>query len=269
MEHSDALQALFRWAHIVAGVLWIGLLYYFNFVNGQVMGTLDKDTKQKVIPELMPRALYFFRWGAAWTWITGFGLLGLVYHMNKDTMFGAPVMSSDGVLSGGGWGPGAGIMVLLAFVGTFIYDALAKSPLGKKNQNFAILAFVLVAVMIWAFEHVGHLTYRATNIHVGVMFGTMMAFNVWYRIWPAQQKIIAAVKAGQAPDAALVALAGTRSRHNTYMSVPLIWTMINQHTVSYSSQYGTGMYVITAGVVAIGWIFVMWMYKKAGSLKGF
>ncbi len=59
-----------------------------------------------------------------------------------------------------------------------------------------------------------------------------MAFNVWFRIWPAQQKIITAVKEGTAPDAALVSLAGTRSRHNIYMSVPLLWAMINQHTTT-------------------------------------
>ena len=83
----------------------------------------------------------------------------------------------------------------------------------------------------------GGFSYRALNIHVGAMFGTIMAFNVWYRIWPAQQKIITAVKAGTAPDAALVALAGARSRHNTYMSVPLVWTMINQHTVTATSAF--------------------------------
>ena len=59
-----------------------------------------------------------------------------------------------------------------------------------------------------------------------------MAFNVWFRIWPAQRKIITAIKQGDAPDGDLVALAGLRSKHNTYMSVPLIWTMMNQHTIA-------------------------------------
>ena len=63
-----------------------------------------------------------------------------------------------------------------------------------------------------------------------------MAFNVWFRIWPAQQKIITAIKNGDAPDASLVALAGQRSKHNTYLSVPLIWTMINEHTVVMSGK---------------------------------
>ena len=66
-----------------------------------------------------------------------------------------------------------------------------------------------------------------------------MAFNVWFRIWPAQQKIITAIKNGDAPDSDLVTLAGLRSKHNTYMSVPLIWTMINQHTTPFAGgQFG-------------------------------
>jgi uncharacterized membrane protein len=99
------------------------------------------------------------------------------------------------------------------------------------------------------------------------MFGTIMAFNVWFRIWPAQQKIIKAVKDGQAPDAAIVALAGTRSRHNTYLSVPLIWTMINQHTAgtSFSSWGYIGLFVI----ILLGWHIVFQLYAKSAKVQGF
>src|SRR2546426_9220695 len=91
---NAALEFLFRWVHVVAGIAWIGHLYFFNFVNAQVAKTYDADSKKKVVPELMPRTLYFFRWGAAWTWITGFLLLGLVYYMQpnllpSDSTFGA------------------------------------------------------------------------------------------------------------------------------------------------------------------------------------
>src|SRR3989442_3107777 len=64
----DALP-IFRWIHIVAGIVWIGHLYFFNFVNGPFAATLDADTRKKVVPQLVPRALYWFRWGAAWTWV--------------------------------------------------------------------------------------------------------------------------------------------------------------------------------------------------------
>ena len=76
----ELLSALSRWIHVLAGIVWIGLLYFFNFVNGPFQGTQDGDTKKKVIPELLPRALFWFRWGAAWTWVTGVLLLLLVFY---------------------------------------------------------------------------------------------------------------------------------------------------------------------------------------------
>jgi uncharacterized membrane protein len=254
----QVLEAIFRWIHVVAGIMWIGHLYFFNFVNGPFQGTLDGETKKKVNPELLPRALFWFRWGAAWTWITGVLLLGLVFHMAKSTMFeGFPLNT---------WSAGAGILVALVFVAPFIYDPLAGGGLGKNNKTFAWVCLALVAAVVLAFAHVGHLSYRAYNIHLGAMFGTIMAFNVWFRIWPNQQKIIAAVKAGTPPDAALVAQAGQRSRHNTYMSVPLIWTMVNAHTSA--AAFGTpGVSTILA--VALGWWVVMLCYGKAGKVKGF
>src|SRR5213594_5239877 len=82
-----ALEALFRWIHIVAGIVWIGHLYFFNFVNGPFAATMDPDTRKKVVPQLMPRALYWFRWGAAWTWVTGVLLVLLVFY-HGGNMFG-------------------------------------------------------------------------------------------------------------------------------------------------------------------------------------
>src|SRR5437667_7650094 len=78
---SIILNALFRWIHVIAGVMWIGHLWFFNFVNAQLAKTYDADSKKKVLPELMPRALYWFRWGAAYTWISGLLLFGIVYAM--------------------------------------------------------------------------------------------------------------------------------------------------------------------------------------------
>src|SRR3954468_5289916 len=93
MESANIMewgQILFRWLHVVAGIMWIGHLYFFNFVNSQVAKTYDADSKKKVVPELMPRALYWFRWGAMFTWITGVLLVIIVYYhggllMNPDS----------------------------------------------------------------------------------------------------------------------------------------------------------------------------------------
>jgi uncharacterized membrane protein len=255
------LNAVFRWLHILAGVLWIGMLYFFNWVNGPFVATLDGDAKKKVVPELMPRALFWFRWGAAWTWITGFVLLTIVFY-HGGLMF-------DG---GAGWTTGAIVMVVLTFAVTFLYDFLHKS-FGKDPKVFGTIAFVGAAIMIVLMVKVGGFSYRAFNIHLGAMFGSMMAFNVWYRIWPAQQKIITAIKEGNAPDGALAALAGSRSKHNTYMSLPLFWAMINQHTVVFSggnfgipSEYS---FVVLLAVILVGWHIIFQCYRKATKVKGF
>jgi uncharacterized membrane protein len=237
------------------------MLYFFNFVNGPFAATMDGDTKKKVVPELMPRALFWFRWGAAWTWITGVLLLLTVFY-HGGIMFDA----------GNDWSAGAVVMVAVTLLAVFLYDPLHKSGLGKDAKTFGAVAFVLTAVVVFLMATWGRFSYRAFNIHLGGMFGTIMAFNVWFRIWPAQQKIIAAVRAGTAPDAALVSLAGARSRHNTYMSVPLVWAMINQHTTTVPTQLGLpGSYgfVLLLLVILLGWHVVWQLYKKAGKVKGF
>src|SRR3982750_1065763 len=82
------IQLFFRWAHVVAGITWIGHLYFFNWVNGPFQTKIDAATKKIVNPELMPRALFWFRWGAAWTWITGFVLAGLIYYQDRQAFDG-------------------------------------------------------------------------------------------------------------------------------------------------------------------------------------
>jgi len=257
----DALSVLFRWLHILAGIVWIGMLYFFNWVNGPFAATMDGDTKKKVVPELMPRALFWFRWGAAWTWITGVLLLLLVFY-HGEIMFE----------SGWGWGKRATVLVALTFLAPFLYDVLQKSGLGKDPKVFGSVCFFLTAVVVILMANWGAFRYRAFNIHLGALFGSTMAFNVWFRIWPSQQKIIAAIKEGTAPDPAVVSLAGTRSRHNTYMSVPLVWMMISEHTTAFAGgNFGLThqtAFLTPLVVILVGWHIVWQFYKKAGKVKG-
>jgi uncharacterized membrane protein len=260
----EGLEAIFRWLHIFFGIIWIGHLYFFNWVNGPLQAKLDGPTKKLVVPELMPRALYWFRWGAAWTWITGILLIGLVYYMGEQAF------ATDAT-----WSAGAGIMILVTFlVAPVLYDALWKSSLANNLRAAVITSFVIIGVIVGLFVYFAHFSYRGTLIHTGAMFGTIMAFNVWMRIWPAQQKIIRAVKNGEAPDAVLVKLAGMRSRHNTYMSVPLVWAMIGQHTtVPFAGGNalipGNYYWIVWLVIIAVGWHLVFQCYKKAAKVSGF
>ena len=253
MEVMELLQALFRWIHVVAGTLWVGLLYWFNFVNIPFVGQLDGDVKKKIFPELLPRTLYWFRWGAAWTWITGVLLLFIIFY-HGGTLF---EMDSS-------WGLASFVMLTVVFLGVYVYDILYKTVLKKNDIVATIISLVLISLVIFLFERWAGWGYRGYVIHTGALFGTIMAFNVWFRIWPAQQKIIPAIKSGEAPDAALAAMAGMRSKHNTYLSVPLVWTMINFHTTTVGA--GSRYWLFLA--IIVGWLVVYWLYKKSAKVQG-
>jgi uncharacterized membrane protein len=246
---------LIRWIHVVAGVLWIGHLYFFNWVNANFAATMDAETKKKVVPELMPRALHFFRWGAAFTWLTGILLLGLVFYMGKA------VLEKDVA-----WGAFQLAMLAVTFLGVFLYDVLVKSVLKTGPVQFWG-GLALVAGALFAYRAADY-SFRGYSIHLGALFGTIMAFNVWFRIWPAQKTIITAVKNGQKPEDATVALAGTRSRHNTFLSVPLLFFMLNSHATWASSGHDP-FPVWPLVVVAVGWVGTHHLYAHAKKVKGF
>jgi len=267
MHWRDVTEGLFRWIHVVAGIAWIGHLYFFNWVNAHFAATMDGETKKKVVPELMPRALYWFRWGAAFTWVTGLLLAGLVYYMvqkppgaTADTVVLNTNMFRDGLQ---GWNAASLVMVLVTWLGFLLYDMLFRSF--KDQRVSAAVGLVLVAAVLSGMHNWAHWTFRATVIHVGMLFGTTMAFNVWFRIWPAQRQIIAAVKNGTPPDAALVAMAGTRSKHNTYMSVPLVFAMLNSHETWAATREPWTFLVIVAG----GWWLTFHLYMISKKVKGF
>src|SRR5688500_10824012 len=155
----EILDLVFRWIHVVAGIMWIGHLYFFNFVNAQVVKTYDADSKKKVVPELMPRALYWFRWGAAYTWITGVLLLAFVFYHGQ-------IMAQEGAsetvaLAGG---------VALWLIGPMIYDQLWKA-MAKNEKAGVIVSYLLVVAVLAVMQYGLKLSPRAIWIHLGALFG--------------------------------------------------------------------------------------------------
>ena len=118
--------------------------------------------------------------------------------------------------------------------------------------------------MLWA-----NCTTRELLPTLGILFGIAMLYNVWMVIWPNQKKIVTATKAGTplAADSPEVKIAGLRSRHNTYMSVPLIFFMISNH---YPTMYGANYRDMCAlGVVVVGFVAVWLLYKQSAKVQGF
>ena len=249
---SEWLNLIFRWIHVLAGVMWIGHLWFFNFVNSQVAKAYTPEGKKNVLPELMPRALYWFRWGAAYTWVSGILLLWIVYWAGNA--MGTERLSS--YASGG-----IGLVIVLVLFG--VYDVMWK-PLAKNEMGGAVVSIVLFAVYVFVLQKIFGFGGRSVFIYSGGLFGTIMAANVWMRIWPNQRKIISGV-AGKAPapDASVPALAGLRSKHNTYMSVPLIFFMVSNH---FPTVYGSDLaWIWAVCFVAVGWGITKFFYNKAAT----
>ena len=255
-------NALLRWIHITAGVLWIGHLYFFNFVNAELAKTYDADSKKKVIPELMPRALYWFRWGAAWTWVTGVLLAAMLYWFGSTGFF-----TTDGTKpTVTQWGGALAVIVL----GFLVYDVIAKA-LAKQPMVALWIWYAFATGFAWCLQKSDFFqaSERAAYIHVGALLGTAMAANVWMRIWPAQKRIITAIKAGQAPNPADPAVAGLRSKHNTFMSVPLLLFMLAVHGSAGAGISFGEPWMWVAGACAVGFFATQMLYSKATQVKGF
>jgi len=237
MDWRFAHEAIFRWVHVVAGIMWIGHLYFFNFVNGPFAATLEADTRRKVVPQLVPRALYWFRWGAAWTWVTGVLLLFLVFWWSDPAFYTGPSI----------------VMILVTFLAFALYDALFSMEFAKDLRVGGAIGLGLVIVIVsggyiaWA-----GFGYRAYVIHTGAMFGTIMAANVWMRILPAQRKMIEAIKAGNKPDEKLSAQAKLRSKQNTFMAVPVVFLMISNHFGGNTT--GGYDWIHLAVLIPLGWL---------------
>lgn len=251
------LDVSVRWVHVLAGVLWVGHLYFFNFVNAHVVRTFDDETRKKVVPALMTRALYVFRIGALFTWLTGVVLVGLVFHLGGLLVPFDASPAQKGLAAGVGFG--------LIFFGFFVYDLIARTPLGAQGPAFAAASLVLIGGMAYGLAQV--MSGRAMFLHVGAVLGSVMMMNVWMRIWPAQRKVLRGL-AGKAPapDAAVPALAALRSKHNTYLSVSVLLFMVSGHTfpLGYGDDFN---WAFAVGVVALGYVLAWHLFTIFGREK--
>jgi uncharacterized membrane protein len=230
------MRIVFRWLHFVAGITWIGLLYFFNLVNVPVQKGLDADTKKKVNPELLGRALWYFRWGAVVTVV--FGLAYFAMYILK------PDVTNANTLGGGDLNVWVILGAWLTYpIVLFVVEFLLikKVPaLTRDGRVFAIVMVVLIAIVTWGLVKffngmltVGGESYasnKAYSIGIGGAYGILMMLNVWGIIWPNNKRILAAT-AGTGPAAPpeLARQAFLASRTNAWLSLPMLLFMGTSH----------------------------------------
>lgn len=259
--YNEWLNIILRWTHIFAGIMWVGSTYYFTWLDGRLTeeekAAASSSEKAQVwmvhsggfyVVEKQkkpgPYHLHWFRWEAATTWLSGFLLLTLMAYLGGGT----GLIDRDVLDISGPAAIAIGIGTLI--VGWVVYDLLVQSPLGKNEMLFAVLAYILVVGAAYALTHV--LSGRWAYLHMGAMFGTIMVANVWMRILPAQRRMIAATKEGNEPDQTLAARAKLRSKHNTFMAIPVVFLMMSNHyaVTTYGHDYN---WIILSVLVLLGW----------------
>ncbi len=256
---SEWFNLLTRWVHVFSAILWVGSTYYFTWLDGQMRklegrtdgkggvvwmvhsGGFYTVVKQKTLG-VPPGEVHWFRYEALATFISGFILLNLVYY--HGGLMIDPIDPKVTPLQAGL----IGVAALL--VGWIVYDALVRTPLVKNEPVFSGLAFVLVIVTAVTLSRL--LSTRATYIHIGALFGTIMVLNVWMRILPPQRRMIAAAAKGEHFDEALAAGAKQRSKHNTFLAVPTTFIMISNHfpTATYGNHYAIA---VLGALILVGW----------------
>jgi uncharacterized membrane protein len=260
---SEWLNLVLRWVHVFAGIMWVGTTYYFTWLDARLSeeekavantGTPAQIwmvhsggfyvVEKRKVPDLISRHLHWFRWEAGTTWLSGFGLLVLVYYMGGGALVDPDVSEISVSFA-------VGLGIVLLFAGGFVYDLMMMSPLARNEKAFAVIAYLMIVGISYGLSQV--LSGRAVYIHVGAMFGTIMAGNVWLHILPAQKKMITAIKEGRKPDEALSAKAKLRSKQNTFMAVPVVFLMISTHFpgVTYGDRCA---WAILSLLVLLGWI---------------
>lgn len=233
-DRAEIAHIILRWLHFVAGITWIGLLYFFNLVNVPLQKKLDADTKKKVNPDLLLPALWYFRWGAVVTVIAGLGYYAM-YIVRTDV---SAANTTGANVSGR-------ILLIVWFfipIVTFLVEFLIikKVPaLIKDGRVFAIFALILMIAMSYGIlkwldmsmvVHGQHFAGNKTlSIGVGGAMGIIMMLNVWGIIWPANKRIIGGLTGGPPAAPELARQAFIASRTNAWLSLPMLLLMGTSH----------------------------------------
>ena len=268
---EDWLELGFRWLHVIAGIVWIGTSFYFvaldnhlgrprveeEGVGGESWeihgGGFYRISKYRVAPRELPEPLHWFKWEAYTTWLSGFGLLVVLYYANAETYLIDKSVADIPVAAA----VGASLIGLAA--AWVVYDLACMAV-----KSDLVIGLLLLTMTIGSAYAAGQIfSGRAAYLQVGAMLGTIMAANVLFNIIPAHWELIRAKEAGRDPDAAPGLEAKRRSVHNNYLTLPVVFTMISNH-FAFTYEHEHAWLVLVALTLIGAWIRHFFNLRHAG-----
>lgn len=271
--------ALFiKWFHVICGVAWIGASFYFTWLDNSLEtppkwkkdkgikgdlwavhgGGFYEVAKYQVGPEKMPENLHWFKWEAYTTWLTGTALLIWMYYFNAQAYLIdpriMPLSSLEAVMLGIG-----GVIA-----GVITYELLLRSPLSSSKPLFVASVILAGCVFFYGFSQV--FSGRGAFIHMGVLIGSIMVNNVFYKIIPGQRKMVAQVAAGESVDPQPGLEGKRRSIHNNYFTLPVIFLMISNHYPMIYQHANNWLIAILVMIIS-AWIRHYFNLKHSGQTK--
>ena len=268
---DDWLELGFRWLHVVAGIVWIGTSFYFVALDNHLGrprvaepdiagesweihgGGFYRISKYRVAPDELPEPLHWFKWEAYTTWLSGFGLLVVLYYANADTYLIDKSVADIPVAAA------IAISVIGLAAAWVIYDVACMV-----FKSDVVVGLLLLAMVVASAYGAGQVfSGRAAYIQVGAMLGTIMAANVLFNIIPAHWELIRAKEAGREPDPAPGLEAKRRSVHNNYLTLPVVFTMISNH-FPFTYEHAHAWLVLVALTLIGAWIRHFFNLRHAG-----
>lgn len=249
----EVLNLVFRWLHIIAGIAWVGASFYFVMLDASLRAPDRKSDKERGVSgelwsvhgggiylsqkfisgpsgEVLSDNLHWSKWEAYTTWLSGIGLLAIVYW------YGAEIYLIDPQVFSMSQTAAITISVSVLVFSWLIYDWLCRSSIAENGNVLTLLICVLVSTAAWGLCQV--YSGRGAYIMFGAMLGTIMAGNVFFAIIPNQKKLVDTIRNEKTLDSSFGASGKQRSVHNTYFTLPVLFTMISNHyAVTYGHEY--------------------------------
>ena len=247
----DWLSLLGRWFHLIVGIAWIGSSFYFVWLDNHLRPPEDPELarkgvggelwavhgggfynahKYRVAPHHLPAHLHWFYWEAYSTFLSGLFLLCLMYYGQAQIYLIDPSVAA---LS-----KPAAIAIAVSFLlgGWLVYDGLCRTALARNGAALGFVLAVLLSAAAWGLCHL--FSGRGAFIQFGAMLGTIMVANVFFVIIPGQREMVRAKREGREPDPQHGIRGKLRSTHNTYFTLPVLFTMISNHyAITYGAPY--------------------------------